>query len=678
MQSRQEAVQKIIHDAHDHDHDLGKEIDDHIMQAMADGKDKKPGITNVIDAPQEILETIVLQVGRPVLDVKNDQAVIVLNNTDSKVWEQRLRDAQPNLSVAIPAVGRIELRNHHNPRIHWVGTGWLLSDDIIVTNRHVAEVFARESGSGFTFRIGADGTSMLGNIDFIEEFENPNSEEFNFKIIHVERNSGPDLAFLRVEPIDGRTLPEPIKLSGRTAKSFDRVAVIGYPAKDPNFPDQGLMKKIFKDRYDKKRLAPGEVLNIGNGRVFHDCSTLGGNSGSAVVALDTGDAVALHFAGSLFQRNHAVSAEVVGNRLEDVLAGRVRRRSTRDSQRIVVPSSGVENKSTHPQNKITATIPIQVQIEIGTPTFGEPSSKITDVSIPTDNRDGSFSDDDDFDEITEARPEEYRDRKGFESDFLGSDFEVPLPRVTDDVDDILTFDFDGSEQSILRYRHFSVLMSESRRLCRFSACNIDGRTSQKRKRKSWRFDPRIPKAAQIRKECYGPFPKFSRGHMTRRQDPAWGSDDAATTGNVDSMHVTNAVPQIQPFNGGIWLSLEDYALDNTREDKMRVSVFTGPFLNDSDPVRFGVQIPLSFWKIIVFIHDRTNQLSATGYTMSQESFIENREFVFGQHRNSQVSIASIEARSGLSFGRLADIDPFVNADESIFSELTSPSQIRFI
>lgn len=675
MQSRQEAVQKIIHDAHDHDHDLGKEIDDHIMQAMADGKDKKPGITNVIDAPQEILETIVLQVGRPVLDVINEKAVIELDNTDSNVWEKRLKNAQPKLKVAIPAVGRIELRNHPNPRIHWVGTGWLLSENIIVTNRHVAEVFARESGSGFTFRIGADGTSMLGNIDFIEEFENPNSEEFNFKIIHVERDSGPDLAFLRVEPIDGRTLPEPIKLSNQPAQSSDRVAVIGYPAKDPDFPDQALMKKIFKDRYDKKRLAPGEIISQSNGRVFHDCSTLGGNSGSAVISLDTGDAVALHFAGSLFQRNHAVSAEVVGNRFDDVLVGRVRRRRNQDSQRIVV--SGAENRNTHPQNKITATIPIQVQIEIGTPTFGEPPSKIKDISIPPGNRDGSFFDDD-IEEVTEARPEEYRDRKGFESNFLGSGFEVPLPQVTDDGDDILTFNFDGSEQSVLHYRHFSVLMSESRRLCRYSACNIDGRTSKKRKRKSWRFDPRIPKAAQIMKECYGPLPKFSRGHMTRRQDPVWGSNDDATTGNTDSMHVTNAVPQIQPFNGGIWLSLEDYALDNTREDKMRICVFTGPFLKDSDPVEYGVQIPLSFWKVIVFIHDRTNQLSATGYTMSQESFIEDREFVFGQHRNSQVSIASIELKSGLSFGKLADIDPLRDADESIFSELTSPSQIRFI
>jgi endonuclease G len=35
------------------------------------------------------------------------------------------------------------------------------------------------------------------------------------------------------------------------------------------------------------------------------------------------------------------------------------------------------------------------------------------------------------------------------------------------------------------------------------------------------------------------------------------------------MHVTNSP---------IWLALEDYALDHAREDEMKISVFTGPYL----------------------------------------------------------------------------------------------------
>jgi endonuclease G len=248
--------------------------------------------------------------------------------------------------------------------------------------------------------------------------------------------------------------------------------------------------------------------------------------------------------------------------------------------------------------------------------------------------------------------------------------------LTRNQDDVLTFAFDGKSGTVLDYHHFSVVMSKGRRMCRFSACNIDGDQSKRTGRAGWQFDPRIPNSAQIMKECYGAEPKFSRGHMTRREDPAWGS--AADLGNRDSMHVTNTVPQIQPFNGGIWMDLEDYALQNARKDKMQISVFTGPFLDDSDPIRFGVKVPVIFWKVIAFIHDQTGKLCATGYTMSQKSFIGEEEFVFGRHENNQRPIKEIERRAGISFGPLAELDPLKDQLESVAAPLTRASQIRFL
>jgi len=228
---------------------------------------------------------------------------------------------------------------------------------------------------------------------------------------------------------------------------------------------------------------------------------------------------------------------------------------------------------------------------------------------------------------------------------------------------------------VLNYTHFSVVMSKSRRMCRFSACNIDGKTSRRTTRSGWQFDPRIPKEAQIMKECYGNAPKFSRGHMTRREDPAWGPD--AELGNKDSMHVTNAVPQIQLLNGGVWLALEDYALKNARKDKQKISVFTGPFLANNDPFRFKVKVPITFWKVIAFIHDETGELCATGYTMSQKSFIGEEEFVFGRHENNQRPIKEIERRAGISFGPLAELDPLKDQSEGVSALLTQTNQIRF-
>jgi len=111
-------------------------------------------------------------------------------------------------------------------------------------------------------------------------------------------------------------------------------------------------------------------------------------------------------------------------------------------------------------------------------------------------------------------------------------------------------------------------------MCHFSAVNIDGKRFKSLPRSGWRTDPRIPAEAQIIKECYGNAPKFARGHMTRREDPIWGTGDAPGLGNSDSMHVTNVVPQMQPFNAGVWLDLEQFALQNARKDKMVISVFT--------------------------------------------------------------------------------------------------------
>ena len=273
----------------------------------------------------------------------------------------------------------------------------------------------------------------------------------------------------------------------------------------------------------------------------------------------------------------------------------------------------------------------------------------------------------------EAVPGDYVARRGYESSFLGDD--VPLPGVVAE-GDVLTFPWEGGTARELRYQHFSVVMSRSRRLCLMSAVNIDGAQKRRYRRPPWRLDPRISTSEQIRDECYGNAPRFSRGHMTRREDPIWGEAADAQRANGDSMHVTNAVPQMQPFNGGIWLGLEDYALDHTVEDEMRVSVFTGPFLLASDPVRFNVQIPVSFWKLIVFIHDETRELSATGYTLSQEQFLREEEYVFGQYQTWQVPISTIATRAGLSFGNLTALDPLADTPEAPGTPLTDFQQIR--
>lgn len=619
-----------------------------------------------LDRAQFAQETIVLRTGRPVLAILDNEAQLVFSDPESTVWESRLRDAAAHLESAARAVGRIEVEGHD---LAWLGTGWLVKPDVVVTNRHVAAEFGRHDGTSFVFKQGTGGRHMNASIDFLEEIGSTSERTFRLnRILHIEDADGPDVAFVRVTPTRDHPLAAPIGLSTHS-EANEMVVVIGYPARDSRIPDQQLMDEIFGNVYNKKRLAPGQLTGSDPTSVRHDCSTLGGNSGSVVLSLRTGEAVGLHFAGRFLRSNFAVPSTLVQERLDAVLSGRNRpgpvHLSVPDRP---TPTHHRAPAAPRPETGFSFVVPLRVTVEVGNP--------YPDVSERDQATNGTVSTTDTDDEVfTEAVPADYRDRQGYDETFLGAP--VPIPVVVSGQDDVLTFTVDGNTENVLRYEHFAVMMSRSRRLCLFSAVNIDGLQSISMPRVGWRTDPRIPLGAQIRKECYGAEPKFSRGHMTRREDPVWGPNGSASKANADSMHVTNAVPQMQPFNGGVWLELENYALQNARKDDMRISVFTGPFLTGADPIRFGVQIPTEFWKVITFIHDQTGQLCATGYTMSQQDFLREEEFVFGQHKTSQRSIAAIEQRAGLSFGPLAELDPLEDT-EALVSELTDVRQIRFI
>jgi DNA/RNA endonuclease G (NUC1) len=619
--------------------------------------------TNLPAEPQFVPETIVLRVGRPVLTVSNDQPTLTFEDVESEVWKERLQRAREPLGRAIQAVGRIEVQGH--PRFSWIGTGWLVAPDVVVTNRHVAREFGSRSGEAFVFRQGLAG-SMKASIDFLEEFQRRDERPFPIaEIMYISPDEGPDVAFLRVKTRQG--LAAHIDLSQAAAKAGDMVALIGYPAKDSRIPEPDLMQRVFGDIYDKKRLAPGQILGLQSSLVLHDCSSLGGNSGSVVLSLSTGNAVALHFAGRFLEANYAVPSATLADLLDKAQRG----------ESLASSSAALPRRSSDQEFEVT----IPITVRVGAPQYpgsapaprarapvSRPAARPLDAGAP-----------DLFE--PESRPEDYQNRPGYSEAFLGKEkkFKVPLPIVTRNTDDVLSFKEGNKTADVLRYQHFSVKMSRSRRMCLFSAVNIDGKQSRKVRRTGWRRDSRIPADAQIKDECYGNPPRFARGHMSRREDPVWGTMALASLGNDDSMHVTNTVPQMQPFNAGIWLSLEDYALDHAREDDMRLCVITGPILEKDDPIRYDIAIPVVFWKVIAFIHDDTGKLSATGYTLSQEDYLQEEEFVFGQHKTSQVSIAWIQSKTGLSFGHLADVDPLARGEEGPEAgPLTDPSQIRFI
>ena len=537
-----------------------------------------------------ITEAIILRLGRPSFLIQNDTFVIP---TDQRVWTDRLGPNRVSLETAIKAVGRVELQGH--PSLAWVGTAWLVEPDVIVTNRHVANEFARQSGRDFVFRPGIDGQSMRASIDFKEEFRSATAVSVEVeRVLYIAPDSPgqPDMAVLKLKSAVSQ---EPIPLAASSEPEGEYVTVIGYPARDDHRNNPDAARSIFRDIYEKKRLAPGKVRidERANALVLkHDCSTLGGNSGSVVLDVTSGKAIGLHFGGRFEQSNLAVRVEAIRR----VLSGAMRP-STQDT--------------------------------------------ITEAS---------------------ASPQSYADRPGYQPSFLGEDdLYVGLPTIdrlrSSDVLRQSSGPNRGSTE--LKYFHFSIMMSKSRKMPYFTAVNIDGNSlvRPRRERDVWRFDPRIPQSAQLGNELYRGN-NLDRGHQVRRLDPVWGEDDEALQAQEDTVHYTNSCPQHALLNQGRtqWAGLEDYILDNTDRRNLKVSVFTGPVLNESGVSYRGSLIPEEYWKVVVNVQ-ADGKLSATGYVLSQGQFLGDIEFAFGAYRTFQVTIRKIEEISGLSFGTLQDSDP---------------------
>jgi endonuclease G len=256
---------------------------------------------------QQTSEAIILATGRPVLLVKDG----VFEKAPLPLLEQQLGPHRAKLVAPINSVGRVELYDHDT--YEWCGTGWRVDEDLIVTNRHVALLFAQRQGRFFKYRVNQVGKQVRARIDFREEYKGLESEEINIgEILWIaeDTSEAPDMAILRTEK-DSR-LPAPLKLFEGKLQPEQQIAVVGYPARDSR-NDATVMRDIFGDIFDVKRFAPGQVVSVPTGEwhFTHDSSTLGGNSGSAVLDIDSKSVAGLHFGGQFRKTNYAVKASVI-------------------------------------------------------------------------------------------------------------------------------------------------------------------------------------------------------------------------------------------------------------------------------------------------------------------------------------------------------------------------------
>ena len=280
------------------------------VQSRIESADAKLRRGQALDrAEQFALEAIILPDKRPVIDVNEDR----FEAPTHPMW-QFLGEAayQERLTPLLPAVGRIDIVG--DPTVPYLGTGFMVSPTVLLTNRHVADDFIRGIGKQVHFDAG-----LGGRIEYAQWVEPSERDQL---VLTIERplmiHPWWDAALLEVSgyPSDRAVLslraephPHPQRLV---------VVTVGYPAFDWRLTAPAdVQNEVFRSRFNVKRLQPGRVMEGASAvesfhnevqALTHDCSTLGGNSGSAVIDVETGQVVALHFAGRYLDRNYAVPA----------------------------------------------------------------------------------------------------------------------------------------------------------------------------------------------------------------------------------------------------------------------------------------------------------------------------------------------------------------------------------
>jgi len=282
--------------------------------------------------------------------------------------------------------------------------------------------------------------------------------------------------------------------------------------------------------------------------------------------------------------------------------------------------------------------------------------------------------------------EDYASRPGFDVDFLGE--RVPLPKLDNTIAGLAAQVEGGGTE--LKYFKYSVIMNSRRRLAFVSAVNLDGKAPVHFAREGkdrWFFDPRIEERFQVGNELYANNP-LDRGHLTRRNDAAWGdTKKEAKLANDDTFHFTNCSPQHEVFNQStkadkqgvlLWGNIEKHIEQEASRDG-RLCVFNGPVFRGDDNKHRGIPIPREYWKIVV-CKAKSEGLKAVAFKLSQEDLIADlpeEEFQEGPYRPFQVKIAALEQELKLDFGDLHKFDPLeAIGNESFIEDKTGAVPIR--
>lgn len=604
--------------------------------------------------------------------------------------------------IVSKSVCRIHVRDI-NGKNEGYGTGFLISENVLMTNNHVLEDsdFAVNSMAEFNYQYNLSGEP---------------SETFLFSFIPSEffyTNKELDFTIVAIESLS--------KSKNKKIQEYGYLKLF----QDPN--------KILISEYVSIIQHPGggykqiairenQVITKNDKFITYSTDTAQGSSGSPVLN-DQWQLVALHHSGvprkddngnylckdgSVFQQGmdeslidwvsnegvrvseivNDISLHVGSNKYTDViltlpayLEEVVNLRST-DLPTSDKNTASNNLKSKSMNEKITITVPLEISVGIGT------ISQLGNIMQPDDAIIPKKGENDvPFFLIEKAKDQKYSGRNGYDADFIKTNnFNI-------EINDLLKGQIKqlapilnptNSNQYFLHYFNFSVAINKHRKLCVMTAVNIDGNRLNpiNRENTKWILDPRMDEKYQTGPKVYADN-DLDRGHMVRRLDPVWGSN--AEAANDDTFHFSNSTPQHKNLNQKTWLSLENYILDNAGKENLKVSVFTGPVFSQEDIPYRGTLLPLQFWKVAALIKEDGTP-SVTGYMLHQPDEIDAfrtaegiHEDGFGQFKTYQVPLQKIANLTEIPFDRFNQYDPLNGIDfneTKRLTEITKSADVR--
>jgi endonuclease G len=325
---------------------------------------------------------------------------------------------------------------------------------------------------------------------------------------------------------------------------------------------------------------------------------------------------------------------------------------------------------------------IQININNNGPQQARPAGHSTDTASEEDFFEGK--------KLDRENEMDFSDCRGYLPKFLG--VEIPMPTPSKNLKKFIA-KLKGTDSITLKYYHYSVIFHSVRMMPVISAINVDGniekRKDETKRKDDWLRDNRLDYDVQLN-DAYYKLSGFQKGHMARREDANWGNSPELAKLHADiTCMYTNACPQVGELNQksrkGLWGKLEEVVLEDgaTREKgkEAKISVFNGPIFRDTDPVYKGIQVPLEFYKIILWFND-DKELQATGFKLTQEDLVGDIDFEAididsnVEFLEFQCSIASLQKDTNLDFSAILPFDTFekVNGEESF--RISSEAELR--